>query len=89
MEVDLQNCGTLFSLLPSDRKSLQKYVESLFGSPLVCNEFYALYFLSSGFFYCFTFFSSVCMAGEFEHHGVSSPARHSDLLYTSILRFAF
>lgn len=44
MEVDLQNCRTLFSLLPSDIKCLQKYVESLFRSPLVCSEFYALYF---------------------------------------------
>lgn len=44
MEVDLQSCGTLFSLLPSDIKCQQKYVESLFRSPLVCSEFYALYF---------------------------------------------
>lgn len=43
MEVDLQSCGTLFSLLPSDIKCQQKYVESLFRSPLVCSEFYALY----------------------------------------------
>lgn len=51
MEMDLQNCRTLFSLLPSDIKCLQKYVESLFRSLLVCNEFYALYFLSSGGFF--------------------------------------
>lgn len=91
MEVDLQSCGTLFRLLPSDIKCQQKYVESLFRSPLVCSEFYALYFFlfSVGFFYCFTFFSSVWMAREFEHHGASPCARHSELFYTSVLRFAF
>lgn len=58
MEVDLQSCGTLFSLLPSDIKCQQKYVESLFRSLLVCSEFYALYFfIFWGFFYCSTFFS--------------------------------
>lgn len=40
-------------------------------------------------FYCFTFFSSVWMAGEFEHHGASPPACRSDLFYASVLRFAF
>lgn len=89
MEVDLQSCGTLFSLLPSDIKCQQKYVESLFRSPLVCNEFYALYFFYFlGFFYCFTCFSSVWMAREFENHGASPCAHHSGLVYTS-LRFAF
>lgn len=51
MEVDLQSCGTLFSLLPSDIKCQKKYVESLFRFPLVCSEFYALYFfIFWGFF---------------------------------------
>ena len=40
-------------------------------------------------FYCFTFFCSVWMAGEFEHHDVSPSARHSDWFYASVLRFAF
>lgn len=49
MEVDLQNCSALFSLLSAYMEYLQKYVESLFRSPLVSNGFCALH-LSSGFF---------------------------------------
>lgn len=53
---------------------------------ILCTVFFLF---SVGLFYCFTFFSSVWMAREFEHHGASPCVCHSDLFYTSVLRFEF
>lgn len=57
-----------------------------FRSPLVCNEFYALYF---SFFIVLHSFSLYWGLGNFKHHGVSSHAHHSDLFYASVLNFGF
>lgn len=61
-----------------------------FKSPLVGDEFYALYFfIFWGFFIALHSFPLYGWLGNSEHRGVSPRARHSALFCASVLRFAF